>query len=326
MIAPVIALASVLAIGIGFAVGLLGSGGSILTTPLLVYVVGFDAKSAITASLLVVAVTSAFGLISHARAGRVIWRTGLIFGGAGMVGAFAGGQIGQHLPGSLLLAAFSVMMALTAVAMIRGRRRIAVHGTHTGLPIARILLDGLVVGFVTGLVGAGGGFLVVPALALLGGLAMPNAVATSLLVVSMKSVAGFLGYVLEFGDGSLVRISPMSDIDWLATFAITGGAACGAVLGSRLVGRVHPNRLRVLFGWFVLAMAVFILSQQVGSTVIEFASGGLLNLLEVLAGAIAIIVGFVWIIRRPVQEQIADYDEPEIALEPPTSGEGPSRG
>ena len=89
-----IVVAGVLAVFIGMAVGLLGGGGSILTTPLLIYVVGFDAKQAIAASLFVVGVTSIFGLISHARAGRVVWRIGLIFGGAGMVGAFIGGQIG----------------------------------------------------------------------------------------------------------------------------------------------------------------------------------------------------------------------------------------
>jgi len=310
-----VALASLLAIGIGLAVGVLGSGGSILTTPMLVYLVGFDAKQAITASLLVVAVTSSFGLIGHARAGRVIWRTGLIFGGAGMVGAFLGGQIGQHLPGSLLLAAFSIMMGLTAVAMIRGRKKVKGHGPHAGLPLFRILLDGLVVGFVTGLVGAGGGFLVVPALALLGGLPMPNAVATSLLVVAMKSFAGFFGYLLEFGNGSLVSLNPQTEIDWPVTLIITAGAVIGALLGSRFVGRIHPDKLRKAFGWFVLAMAVFILSQQVGATVIEFAQGSLLNLIEVIAGAIAIVAFFTWIIRRPVQEQIADYDEPEIALE-----------
>ena len=312
-----VALASILAIGIGLTVGVLGSGGSILTTPLLVYLVGFDAKQAITASLLVVAVTSSFGLIGHARAGRVIWRTGLIFGGAGMVGAFIGGQIGQHLPGSLLLAAFSIMMGLTAVAMIRGRKKVKGHGPHAGLPLFRILLDGLVVGFVTGLVGAGGGFLVVPALALLGGLPMPNAVATSLLVVAMKSFAGFFGYLLEFGNGSLVSLNPQTEIDWPVTLIITAGAVIGALLGSRFVGRIHPDKLRKAFGWFVLAMAVFILSQQVGATVIEFAQGSLVNLIEVIAGAIAIVAFFTWIIRRPVQEQIADYDEPEIALEAP---------
>lgn len=310
-----VALASLLAIGIGLTVGVLGSGGSILTTPLLVYLVGFDAKQAITASLLVVAVTSSFGLIGHARAGRVIWRTGLIFGGAGMVGAFIGGQIGQHLPGPLLLAAFSIMMGLTAVAMIRGRKKVKGHGPHAGLPLFRILLDGLVVGFVTGLVGAGGGFLVVPALALLGGLPMPNAVATSLLVVAMKSFAGFFGYLLQFGNGSLVSLNPQTEIDWPVTLIITAGAVIGALLGSRFVGRIHPDKLRKAFGWFVLAMAVFILSQQIGATVIEFAQGSLLNLIEVIAGAIAIVAFFTWIIRRPVQEQIADYDEPEIALE-----------
>jgi len=158
-------LAAALALFIGAAVGLLGGGGSILTTPLLVYVVDWPAKQAITASLLVVAITSLFGLIAHARAGRVRWKTGLIFGVAGMVGAFIGGQVGALLPGALLLAAFSVMMGVTAVAMIRGRKQVKGHGPHKGLPLFRIILDGLIVGLVTGLVGAGGGFLVVPALA-----------------------------------------------------------------------------------------------------------------------------------------------------------------
>ena len=118
-------VATILAVFIGMAVGLLGGGGSILTTPLLIYVVGFDAKQAIAASLFVVGVTSIFGLISHARAGRVVWRIGLIFGGAGMVGAFIGGQIGARLPSAILLAAFAVMMGVTAVAMIRGRKQVA---------------------------------------------------------------------------------------------------------------------------------------------------------------------------------------------------------
>jgi uncharacterized membrane protein YfcA len=144
---------------------------------------------------------------------------------------------------------------------------------------------------------------------------MPNAVATSLLVVAMKSFAGFFGYLLEFGNGSLVSLNPQTEIDWPVTLIITAGAVLGALLGSRFVGRIHPDKLRKAFGWFVLAMAVFILSQQVGATVIDFARGSLLNLLEVIAGAIAIVVFFTWIIRRPVQEQIADYDEPEIALE-----------
>ncbi len=307
-----IALAAFLSIFIGAAVGLLGGGGSILTTPLLVYVLDFTAKEAITASLFVVGITSLFGLISHARAGRVQWRTGLIFGAAGMTGAFIGGQVGSHLPGTLLLGAFSVMMGVTAVAMIRGRKSIkSTH--HKGLPVFRIIFDGLVVGLVTGLVGAGGGFLVVPALALLGGLPMPIAIATSLLVVSMKSFAGFAGYALQFGNDSFVSLNPETEINWSITLIVTAGAVIGALIGSRMVGKIHPDKLRKGFGWFVLVMAVFVLSQQIGSAVIEFAQSGTLQLLEVVTGVTIIVAFFTWIIRRPTKiPVIADYDEPEV--------------
>ncbi len=302
-------VATILAVFIGMAVGLLGGGGSILTTPLLIYVVGFDAKQAIAASLFVVGVTSIFGLISHARAGRVVWHFGLIFGGAGMVGAFIGGQIGARLPSAILLAAFAVMMGVTAVAMIRGRKQVA-GKAHKGLPVFRILLDGLVVGFVTGLVGAGGGFLVVPALALLAGLAMPKAVATSLLVVAMKSFAGLAGYLFVFGQGSFVSINPETEINWSVTLIITGAAIVGALIGSSIVGRIHPDKLRKAFGYFVLVMAVFILSQQIGVAVLEYARSGWLQAAEVISGAIAIIAVFTWIIRRPAQVAVADFDQP----------------
>ena len=304
-----IVVATILAVFIGMAVGLLGGGGSILTTPLLIYVVGFDAKQAIAASLFVVGVTSIFGLISHARAGRVVWRIGLIFGGAGMVGAFIGGQIGARLPSAILLAAFAVMMGITAVAMIRGRKQVA-GKAHRGLPLFRILLDGLVVGFVTGLVGAGGGFLVVPALALLAGLAMPKAVATSLLVVAMKSFAGLAGYLFVFGQGTFISVNPETEINWSATLIITAAAIVGALIGSSIVGRIHPDKLRKAFGYFVLVMAVFILSQQIGVAVLDYARTGWLQAAEVILGAIAIVAVFTWIIRRPTQVAVADFDQP----------------
>ncbi|MDV3221640.1 sulfite exporter TauE/SafE family protein [Intrasporangium sp.] len=298
MAAPLLALAAFLSIFIGVAVGLLGGGGSILTTPLLVYVLDFEAKQAITASLFLVAVTSMFGLIQHARARRVQWRTGVIFGVAGMVGAFIGGQLGAHLPGSLLLGAFAVMMGVTAVAMIRGRQKTSSRHAN-GLPLFRILLDGFLVGLVTGLVGAGGGFLVVPALALLGGLPMGVAVATSLLVISMKAVAGFVGYAFKFGvDGQFIQANPETQIDWSVTLLVTGFAIVGALIGSRVVGRIHPDRLRTGFGWFVLVMAVFMLSQEAGPTVVDYASGGWLNLLLVIVGGVAIVALFTWLIRR----------------------------
>jgi len=301
-------IAAVLSIVIGMAVGLLGGGGSILTTPLLVYVMDFDPKQAIAASLFVVAVTSFFGLIQHARAKRVRWRTGLIFGGAGMVGAFTGGQIGARLPGSLLLAAFAVMMGATAVAMIRGRKKVE-GKAHTGLPLFRILLDGFIVGLVTGIVGAGGGFLVVPALVLLGGLPMQAAVGTSLLVVMMKSSAGFVGYIFTFGGSNgFIALNPETEINWTVTLVVTGFAIVGALVGAVISGKVHPDRLRKGFGWFVLVMAVFILFQELGSSVIEFAQGSAIQMVEVVVGVIVLVVGITVLIRWPAKEPLADFD------------------
>jgi uncharacterized protein len=239
-----------LAVLVGLTLGMLGGGGSILTVPLLVYVAGLDAKAAIATSLLVVGVTSAVGAVSHARAGRVQWRTGLIFGAAGMVGAYAGGRVAHYIPGEILLLAFAAMMIATSVAMLRGRREVDAGKVHDQLPVARVLLDGVVVGLVTGLVGAGGGFLVVPALALLGGLSMPVAVGTSLVVIAIKSLGGLAGY--------LTSVS----IDWGLALAVTAAAVAGALLGGRLAGRIAPDHLRQAFGWFVLVMGTVIVAQE----------------------------------------------------------------
>src|SRR5687768_9006778 len=115
------ALALILSSLIGLALGLLGGGGSILTVPILVYGLGLEAKPAIATSLLVVAVTSLAALVFHARRGLVDFRTGLVFGGAAMAGAFAGGRLASHVPGSILLIGFAAMMLATAIAMLRGR-------------------------------------------------------------------------------------------------------------------------------------------------------------------------------------------------------------
>ncbi|MFP8904743.1 sulfite exporter TauE/SafE family protein [Streptomyces atacamensis] len=243
-------LVLVLALLVGVSLGLLGGGGSILTVPLLVYVAGMDAKEAIATSLFVVGVTSAVGMINHARGGRVRWRTGALFGAAGMAGAYTGGLIGGSIPDVVLLVAFAAMMIVTAAAMLRGRRDADPGKAHRQIPVGRVLLDGAAVGLATGLVGAGGGFLVVPALALLGGLPMPVAVGTSLLVIAMKSAAGFAGYL------STVRI------DWSLTLAVTGFAIAGSLAGARLAGRVPADVLSRLFAWFVLAMGTFVLVQQ----------------------------------------------------------------
>lgn len=257
-----IALAIGLAVFVGVALGLLGGGGSILTVPLLAYVAGMDAKQAIATSLLVVGVTSAIGAISHARAGRVQWRTGLIFGGAGMAGAYAGGLLSRFIPGTVLLIGFAVMMIATAVAMLRGRRNLETSEVEGRLPMTKIVAEGLVVGLVTGLVGAGGGFLVVPALALLGGLAMPVAVGTSLIVITMKSFAGLGGYLSSV------------QIDWTVALAVTAAAVLGALIGARLTAMVNPDALRKVFGWFVLAMSSIILAQEIHPSVGIAAAAG----------------------------------------------------
>jgi uncharacterized membrane protein YfcA len=256
-------LVLLLSVLIGLSLGVLGGGGSILTVPILVYVAGLDTTEAIATSLFVVGATSAAGAISHARGGRVRWRIGLLFGLTGMAGAFTGGLLGGHIPGQILLVAFALMMVATSVAMLRGRRtpKRPGHGGQEGnrhgeLPLLRVLLDGAVVGLVTGLVGAGGGFLVVPALALLGGLPMTVAVGTSLVVITMKSFAGLAGYLTTV------------TLDWPLVLAVTAAAVLGGILGGRLAGRIPETALRKGFGWFVLAMGAFVLLEQAPAAIL----------------------------------------------------------
>jgi uncharacterized membrane protein YfcA len=245
-----IALTVGLAVFVGVALGLLGGGGSILTVPLLAYVAGLDAKQAIATSLLVVGITSAVGAISHARAGRVQWRTGVVFGLAGMAGAYAGGLLARFIPGPVLMVAFAAIMIAAAVAMLRGRRNTGAAGAGRHLLILKIALLGVAVGTLSGFVGAGGGFLLVPALALLGGLQMPAAVGTSLVVIAMQSFAGVAGHLTS------------EHINWPLAAMVTAAAVIGGVLGGRLTSKVDPNALRKLFGWFVLLMASVILTQE----------------------------------------------------------------
>ncbi|MFE2236197.1 sulfite exporter TauE/SafE family protein [Streptomyces sp. JL2001] len=242
---------------IGVSLGILGGGGSILTVPILVYLVGQDTKEAIATSLFVVGVTSLAALIPHARAHRVRWRTGLLFGAFSMAGAYVGGRVAEYIPGTVLLIAFALMMLATAYAMLRKPRDGAkkVRPAHSDLPLKHIAVEGLVVGAVTGLVGSGGGFLVVPALAILGGLPMGIAVGTSLLVIAMKSFAGLAGH-----------LSGVS-VDWGIALTVTVAAVIGSLIGARLAGRIPQDALRKAFGWFVVVMGVFVLAQQLDTAV-----------------------------------------------------------
>lgn len=248
-------LAGLLSVLIGVTLGVLGGGGSMLTLPILLYVLHVPPKSAIATSLLVVGSTSLLGALLHARAGRVRLRTGALFGAAGMAGAYLGGRLAHFLPATVLILAFAAMMVVTGVIMIRGRRAPAAPAaTQEGheLPLLRVLLQGAGVGAVTGLVGAGGGFLVVPALVLLGGLPMPAAVGTSLLVIAMQSTAGVLGYLGHV------------EIDLRLGALVSGAAALGVLVGSRFAGRIREQVLRRAFGYFLLATAAFLLYKQLG--------------------------------------------------------------
>jgi hypothetical protein len=241
-------LGLVLSVVVGISLGFFGGGGSILTVPLFAYVFGLDAKQAIASSLLVVGAASVSAAFLHWRAGNVRVRTGLFFGAAGMAGSYLGGRAAAYFDGALLLVLFGVMMAFTSIAMWRGRR-VPLHPTVAHSPL-RLLAQGASVGSLTGLVGAGGGFLIVPALALWAGLPVPAAVGTSLFVIVLNTVAGFAGYASHVAvHGALV-----------ASVALM--AVVGTVLGALLSRRVSPLALRKGFAGFVLVMAALVLVRE----------------------------------------------------------------
>lgn len=236
-----------LAAVIGLTLGLLGGGGSILTVPVLVYVLGFGAKPAIAMSLPVVGITSLVGAALHWRLGNVRVGTALTFGVMAMVGAFAGAKLATFMSGTAQLALLAVVMLAAAASMLRG----GVRGTAAP-EVARPRLTLLVavalgVGVLTGLVGIGGGFLVVPALVLLARVPMTQAVGTSLLVIAMNAASGFAGYL-----GTV-------DLDWGFLAGFTAVAVVGALAGTVLVAHVPQVALKRAFAVFLLAMGGFVL-------------------------------------------------------------------
>jgi uncharacterized membrane protein YfcA len=278
-------IALILSVLIGASLGLFGGGGSILTVPMLVYVVDIEPKPAIAMSLLIVGLTSVAALVPHARSRNVRWRTGLVFGLAGMVGAYGGGRVSTFVPGAVLLLLFAGMMLATSVAMWRGRD--ASEGVQFGprqsRSVEKIVLDGLIIGAFTGLVGAGGGFLVVPALALLGGLPMAEAIGTSLLVIAMKSFAGYTGYAAHV------------QIDRGLALAVSGAAALGAFAGARLTAVLDPDRLRRAFAAVVFVMALIVLQREAGSVLASASPTAVW-----LAGALlALVLGALLVRRSP---------------------------
>jgi uncharacterized membrane protein YfcA len=256
-----------LAIIIGLLLGLLGGGGSILTVPMLVYLLHVEPKLAIVTSFVVVGVSSLMALIPHARRGSVCWKSGLFFGLAGMVGAFGGGRMAVQFSSDVLMSLFGLISLFTGLLMLRAKRGeakpdAAVQSTSVcpiQVPFSRVLFDGFFVGGLTGMVGVGGGFLIVPALTLLVGLPMQGAVGTSLLIIAMNALAGLSGY------------SQQVALDWQLTGLITAGALFGSALGGWVSAYIKPAALRKTFGIMVILVAGYVLSQALSQQLVDSA-------------------------------------------------------
>lgn len=242
------------ALAIGLTLGLLGSGGSILTVPILVYLMGEADKVAIAESLAIVGGISLLASIPYSLRGRVDLRSVLFFGLPGMAGTWTGAFLARSVPGAVQLAVFALVMLAAAWAMLR-RRRLAPPEAPPRRALWKIALEGVGVGALTGFVGVGGGFLIVPALVLLGGLPMGRAVGTSLVVIAMSSASGFYKYQDVLAD---LRVAP----DWSLIGIFIGLGGLGALLGNFVGTRVPQDRLRHAFGFFLIAMGVLILADK----------------------------------------------------------------
>jgi uncharacterized membrane protein YfcA len=251
----VIAAAAGIGLAIGALVGLLGGGGSILAVPALVYLVGLPLAEAMPTALLVVGVTSVVGVLPRLRARQVQWRIALVFGGAGALTAFGGAAVNRLLPEDVVLLLFAALMVTAGVRMLQRNPATGVACATVGgrvnwrhcLP--RAIGGGLAVGFLTGLLGVGGGFLIVPALVIGLGLGMTTAVGTSLVIVALNSAAGFAAYA-----GS-------ADLEAGTAVAVTAAAAVAAVLAARVSTRLPAEPLRRGFAVLVLMVAVAVLGE-----------------------------------------------------------------
>jgi hypothetical protein len=251
------------AIAIGLSLGLLGSGGSILTVPVLVYLIGQPEKLAIAGSLAIVGAIAAVGSIPYIRAGLVNWRAVALFGAPGMAGTYLGALLATFVSGSFQLALFAAVMLLASLLMIRPMdlSRAPAANAPAGAPAAnapraawKIGVDGLVVGVVTGLVGVGGGFLVVPALVLLGGLTMRAAVATSLVIIALKSFSGFYKYL------DVLALEGL-ELDMEVILLVSALGILGSFAGNLIGDRIPQQTLRRGFGVFLIVMGGYILAQ-----------------------------------------------------------------
>ncbi|MBX2998075.1 MAG: sulfite exporter TauE/SafE family protein [Caldilineaceae bacterium] len=237
-----------LGFGIGLSLGLLGGGGSILTVPALVYVVGQTPQAAVTASLMIVGANSMMGAFMHRSQGTLNWRVALIFGGSGMAAAYLAAGWSALLQPTTLMILFALLMLIVGLFMVFRPQPSNEDGHGRGWLVT--VASGLGVGILTGFLGVGGGFLIVPALVMLVGLPIRQAIGTSLVVIAMNSLAGFLGHLHD----------PAIDLQVVTVFVAAG--LTGALTGARLARLVHPEYLRKAFALFVIALALVLLADN----------------------------------------------------------------
>jgi uncharacterized protein len=277
----ILALTIGLGLLIGLSLGALGGGGSILTVPALVYVVGQGAKAATTSSLFIVGISALIGALGHSRSGRVRWGTGVVFGVTGIAASFAGTAANRLVQPDVLLLAFAVLIVIAAAGMFSKTRNparrtdparalVPAGGSpavgaeppaDAGKPslgagwtwprVAKVLAAGLAVGFLTGFFGVGGGFVIVPALTLALGMAMPEAVATSLVVIAINS-----GAALLFRAGS-------AHFDWAVIVPFTLAAIAGSLTGKKMADSLDARTLTRAFAVLLVAVAVYTATQSV---------------------------------------------------------------
>ena len=285
-------IALLLSIGIGGVMGLLGGGGSILAVPMLIGVLGMEERMAMATSLAVVVSVALASLVPHYRAGNVEVRQALSFSAVGALGALAAGKVSQFIPSAVLVGIFALAMLVTGVTMLRDRADTAVAtGAAPPKPL-RIAAAALAAGVLTGLVGAGGGFVIVPALTLLAKMPMRRAVGTSLLVIALQGVAGLAGHLghvtLDFG---LVA-------------KLAGVAAVGSLFGAQFAARVPAMVLKRAFGILILAVAAWVTLRGVSSTA---------GVLGALAAAGLAAARLAWQARRTSPDSL-EIGEGPVAL------------
>ncbi|MDC7995499.1 sulfite exporter TauE/SafE family protein [Altibacter sp. HG106] len=254
------------ALFIGLVLGLIGGGGSILTVPILVYALGLNPVLATAYSLFVVGATSLVGAVKNMMKGNVDLKTAFIFALPAFIAVYlTRAYLIPAIPEELfeingwlvtknlaIMLFFAVIMVLASFSMIRNKRKEDLQEQAPTYNYPLIVIEGVVVGVITGIVGAGGGFLIIPALVLLAKLPMKKAVATSLLIIAIKSLIGFVGDLQNFA------------IDWSFLGIFTGLSIVGIFVGIWLNNFIDGKKLKKVFGWFVLVMAVYIIYKEIG--------------------------------------------------------------